>query len=239
MRTSGIGYTKPTSGARLNYTHPLARGIIGAWMFLEGGGIVTKDLASGNYANLNTGVNWSGGKNGKALHFDGSSGFLFVNAADDTNSSILLGAGNKSYALETLVKPITTNTDGCVIAFGAASLSHAVSINADVSGNVYSVHFSNDHAFAQPWLLNQWNHVIISYDAGQALETLYFNGQLSETWAPSALNIVNKDTYHIGKASWTTALIGEAFIEYIRIYNRPILPTEAMQLYLEPYSMIL
>jgi hypothetical protein len=71
---------KPKIGTKINRKHPLARGLIGCWLFNESNGSIAID-ASGNgyHGTLNNSPLWKPGNQGAALQFNG------VNSALGTN----------------------------------------------------------------------------------------------------------------------------------------------------------
>jgi len=69
---------KPTRGIRLNKSHPLARGLVGCWLFNEGSGGQVYDLSGNGGDGTITGAVWSAGKFGSALDFDGGTDVISV-----------------------------------------------------------------------------------------------------------------------------------------------------------------
>jgi len=60
-------------------SHAFRDDIVAAWTMNEGSGDVIHDVSgNGNDATLSGGVEWSDGKSGKALSFDGSSGYIEI-----------------------------------------------------------------------------------------------------------------------------------------------------------------
>lgn len=77
--------TKPLPGMQVRYDHPLMRGLVGWWLFNEGGGSRVNDYSvynnAGTVANVVQGSasGWTGSvKGGQALRFDGVNDYLTI-----------------------------------------------------------------------------------------------------------------------------------------------------------------
>jgi|GEM_PF-1253406 len=82
----GDFHLKPPIGARLNPYHPLARGLVGSWLFNERGGLIARDSSGhGNHGTLVGGPTWERG----ALNFDGT----IANTRVDLGTTAFLHAG--------------------------------------------------------------------------------------------------------------------------------------------------
>jgi len=85
-------YEKPMYGALLNPYHPLARGLVGCWLFNEGGGNIVYDLSGhGNHGTLGGGTagyrpTWVAGKFGSALDFDGTDDYIRISPSDSLDA---------------------------------------------------------------------------------------------------------------------------------------------------------
>ena len=78
-------YQKPPIGAKLNFGHPLAKGLVGCWLFNEGSGDKVFDYSGQgnngtvmNVAAQTIASGWNSGVQGNALRFDGSNDYVRV-----------------------------------------------------------------------------------------------------------------------------------------------------------------
>jgi hypothetical protein len=73
---------KPPFGAGLERGHPLARGLVGAWLFNEGRGSTLWDVSgaghTGTLASMDPSSDWVAGPHGYALDFDGTDDRVIV-----------------------------------------------------------------------------------------------------------------------------------------------------------------
>src|SRR2546421_50667 len=71
---------KPPVGTQINFGHPLAKGLVGCWLFNEFGGKLVSNGLFRNHGTLSgaTLPSWSTGPTGPALTFDGSSSYVDV-----------------------------------------------------------------------------------------------------------------------------------------------------------------
>src|SRR5437870_4623894 len=72
--------TKPGRGAQLDTSHPLARGLVRAWLFNEGGGNVF-DIAGRTTGTITNAPTWQSGRLGWELDFLAASD-QYVNAGN-------------------------------------------------------------------------------------------------------------------------------------------------------------
>lgn len=62
---------KPIRGIQLNKSHPLARGLVGCWLFNEGSGTKCFDVSGfGNHGTRESATSWVAGKYGHSLRID-------------------------------------------------------------------------------------------------------------------------------------------------------------------------
>lgn len=91
-----MGYQKPPIGAKLNFGHPLAKGLVGCWLFNEGSGGQVFDYSGQSNHGFITNVaaqsatsGWNAGRWGTLLAFDGSNDYIETNyILPTTNFSI-------------------------------------------------------------------------------------------------------------------------------------------------------
>jgi len=111
---------KPPFGTPLNLAHPLAQGLVGCWLFNEGGGTWAYDLSGqrrhgelGNIANPPSATSgWGPGPHGGALIFDGIDDYILCPA-------INIGTGPVSFLAWVKGNSIPSNQErGIVGAFG-------------------------------------------------------------------------------------------------------------------------
>jgi hypothetical protein len=205
-------------------------GLVGYWNFEEGSGQTVYDR-SGNGNNGTLGASTAIGKDdpvftpgrdsngpgGTGLQFDGVDDY--VDAGTPTNLWLL---GDQSFSLSAWIYPIATRLDGTFVSYGNAGANQVISISADSSGKIYSVHYGNDHSFNSSWQLNKWQNVVITYDSTTSTEKLYVDGVYKEQWAPGDLNLQSGNKLYFGRSSWNNVFANLARIDEIRIYNRAL-----------------
>ena len=86
----------PPLGARINWSHPINRGLVGCWLMNEGGGQVYRNLAGNRGATDGVGIGNPVpvmSPYGRAMFFDGATQYV------DMGSSIPFDSDNWSMAL--------------------------------------------------------------------------------------------------------------------------------------------
>jgi hypothetical protein len=83
------GIIKPPVGAQLKLDHPLARGLVGCWLFNEGSGDKAHDSSGqgnvGTLTNMDPATDWVGSLHGGALDLDGIDDYVQVASAGSLN----------------------------------------------------------------------------------------------------------------------------------------------------------
>jgi hypothetical protein len=122
---------KPARGARLNPAHPLARGLVGCWLFNEGTGDRVYDVSgnenTGTLTNM-TESDWIGGRDGGVLDFDGS---------DDVITGVSRLGGATEFTITVLVNHK---------AAGGSLYGAWISSNTDFNGGYFFGRNDDDNA---------------------------------------------------------------------------------------------
>ena len=66
---------------RVNWEHPLAKGLVGAWAFQDGGGSVLRDVSGNGFDGVITDATWITDRYGGALDFDRSGDYVNLGAS--------------------------------------------------------------------------------------------------------------------------------------------------------------
>lgn len=222
---------KPLVGARQNWSHPLSRGLVGHWLFNEGGGKVAFDLVKRNNGTLTNTPLWYPGKFGTGLSFNGVSDYVDFGAGSNLNptsvsfsvwikansftatySSIVTKRGTGAYC-QLLVK----NTGKIAIYIFAAS-----GVGYDGSGAI-------------TLLTNSWYHLVLTYDSVAGLNG-YVNGILDNFAGPNGNLASNDGNTQISNDSGVAGRNFDGLIDDFRVYNRALSQQEVLRLYQEPFA---
>lgn len=223
--------TKPPLGAKINWSHPLSRGVKGYWLMNEGSGSIVNDISgNGNYGTL-TGFSspetslsgWNPGQFGKTLHFDrATANFIALKYSTTlaSGSEFSLSCWIKLYATDTNWRPL----------FGLTSNLHGFYNysnwlyweGATPSPNFLTTLFSN----------NKWYHIVLTRDKSN-IAKVFVNGvkDINEPTKSNSMNLVN-----LGKDGSYNLYFGGIYDNAI-YYNRALTNKEVMQLYIEPFCM--
>lgn len=240
------GMTKPIKGEKINSAHPLSKGIVGCWLFNEGGG----DKVYDSSGNKNTGTlvsmaipsssisGWNPGRFGKTLSFDGSNDTVTVVPTPDGSSLNVTG----KISFGGWVFPRVSNVYQNVIGFMAGtSRQYAFYLSGAGVSTIYCALFINgsnyqgDVTLSFPWAVNKWNHVFVVYDGSS--RKIYLNGvqAYSNNVAGAITHPANANLY-LGK-DYDGAYPLNGQMDLPIIYNRALSAQEILQLYKGPFCM--
>lgn len=229
-------WNKPIRGSLLNKAHPLAKGLVGCWLFNEGSGLKTFDLTGNrNHGTFGTGVTaptWKPGRTGVALDFDGDNDFVDCGHSTSLNITDAItieariypegwGEGNYGRIVDKIY------TTGYVFTLANPSseeslrfLSYDAGIDQWAGANVIS--------------LNTWQHVAVTYDKQHV--KFFINGKYTNGGIETASLGVNSDDLLIGNSEVTDRGF-DGTIDEVRIYNRALSADEIKHLYYDPYCI--
>lgn len=237
MRTST---TQPPNGTPLNKSHPLSQGLVGCWLFNEGGGQKSFD-ATGNLGNpmaLSAGTVFQNSAKGSCAFFNGSPNFCMTTE----NSNLRLTRTG------TIIAWI--NVGSSPIAFGnicfkrtagnPAGISYGIDMGA--GGNTIRGLISDGAAFnlitgSTALSSNVWYHIAFVWDSANL--NCYLNGVVDATPVAQVRNAqsVTTQLMTIGCAIDTPNFYFKGLINSVFIYNRGLRQHEIRQHYMNSYQM--
>ena len=107
--------------------------------------------------------------------------------------------------------------------------------------NIFTGKVSPTAAYASAGV---WRHFVAVYDGTQATAinriTLYVNGvDIGGTMTgtiPSSLQNPQNSTFAVGRG--VASFLGNSYMKFVELYNRPLTPTEVKNIYVEEYNKI-
>lgn len=233
---------KPPLGARINSSHPLAQGLIGAWLMNEGGGATAYDISGKNNNGAINGPTWTASKLGRGLSFNGTSAYIQV-----STSGLVTGVNWTILAYVIIPSGTTAPSGGRSIYAERASsgndivkldcMGFAYTHQADVvirndSGTLLFVHGVKAIDDGNP-------HLIVATKAGTAI-TLYIDGKVDNTgvWA-GADTYTNAIQTRIGGDAGDPSALFSGSISFVESFKGIALSAaEVQQLYAQPFCFM-
>lgn len=223
---------KPHRGVQLNRSHPLARGLTGAWLFNEGTGNIAYDLANQRIGDL-VSTAWEKG----GLSFDtGGNSRLTVRSPGD-------GIFNALEAFSVFQTCSTISTKGYQALFSTAFLTgFFAQFAADEKpylklGATQTRYWDPISNFRDG---NKHSFCVTVPGAGisDVLEAqLYYDGAIQEPSTTASTDAQSAKTFfQVGYAGHIISPFG-GYIYCTFVYNRAITPDEARALSEDPYQM--
>ncbi|ULA62597.1 MAG: Fibronectin type-III domain-containing protein [Nitrospira sp.] len=222
-------FTPPFSGPAVLYltsTAPspsspsTAATIVGQWTFEEGTGLTTADLSGNGFGgSLINGPEWTTGKIGSGLRFDGINDYVHI-----PNSGQL---SPQKMTLSLWAKPATfANTDWSAILasvgtnessdgyYGLAITTAGQPIAIlNIGGGAQNIYYLAGPSIA----VGQWHHLAMTYD--NATLRLYVNGTAAGQSSINQVRTTNASPLVIGKRGDSGAQFNGA-LDDVRIYSR-------------------
>ena len=225
---------KPFRGVQLNRTHPLAKGLVGCWLFNEATGETAFDLSGhGNNGTLENDVAWGGSKFGGSLKFDGVDDY--VDCGNDSSLDV-----TTAFTVSVWVKPNTgygsLNNPGVISkrveSWGGIWVS---SSTGKLWGRIYqsdSVIVNLPQNVVLP--INQWSFIVLVANPSDNYVRQYINAiEIGSVYYNGTIR-TGSDNLLIGEQ---TSEFFNGSIDSVRIYNRALSAEEVAWSYREPYAM--
>jgi Concanavalin A-like lectin/glucanases superfamily len=199
-----------------------SEGPVAAYSFDAGEGTTGEDITGNEHEGTIEGAEWTNGKYGKALNFDGTS---CVSVPQSPELEL-----PEEFTLETWVKPEGSGEAEALIfkeseGFFAYTLFLGLQASGKIEGLVGQEGKGGDYApevvSPSPIHNNVWTHVALTYDG--AHERLYVNGELVDTESVGA-PIASSGPLEIGCAEGEAGFDGK--IDEVQIYNRALSAAE-------------
>ena len=231
---------KPPLGVPVDWGHPHAQGLVGCWLFNEGGGDKVNDLSGNSSAGTLTnmeGSDWFPGARGMAIATDATN--EYVNCGDGPSLNLTGSMTIASWLMR-------TGTGGAYLCgkIGASGTRAygLYNVNADtvrvyVASNATTVAYRPS---LPQGVQNVWEHWAAVYDAGLAELHIYYNGVLADSslsgTVPATQYSANGLSFCIGAAGSGYAPAASNF-ESLYVYNRAFSAAQVMDLYANSYAM--
>lgn len=221
---------KPSIGSSINWSHPLARGIVGGWLMNEGGGLYFKNLVTQKLSSLTNYPTFYLGEP------------LWGNCIKGVGRRCKINADVKDNAPDSSTNKMTF-LFYCYIITGANASGGIVFASSNYTGGLagiytgwsqykdiwFQINGTKAVSPTAPLQSNTVNMIVGTYDGVNI--KLYNNGKLLQTTAYSTAP--STDTNPI-----LFALALTSVVIYAARWNRALSPSEIQQLYVEPYCFI-
>lgn len=235
------GRMKPPVGATLKTAHPLANGLVGAWLFNEGTGTTLNDYSgNGNHGTL-TGSShlptWSGVHNGSIL-FDGIDDYVSISPITTANSSFTL-----SFIFNCLGAGFTGNTSygGLIKCFnGVTSQRNRLNVNTSGTSIIFQADNGETHGVISDKFTSCFRkitNIVVTWDGSLVNQYKNNSSILATPYSLSAPLIGGANAPTIGWGANTQDYFFYGYISNVMIYNRALSAAEISVLYQYPYCM--
>lgn len=223
-------WQKPFRGQQINKSHPLAKGLVGAWVMNEGTGNTVFDLSGNGNPATNNGADWIP----DGFDFNGSGGYLAINDGDFLDFE----GATESFSVVFSFRPDNV-------------LSHqALLYKMDANNDFWRIHIWNDNKITASldaidfststgrFTTGNIYHIAVVFNKNKNGE-IYVDGIQDGT--PVALNNevmnISYQSVLIGRAPGVEPYYFNGRMYYAYIYNRALSSDEVSNLYREPYAM--
>jgi len=222
-------------GVLLNPYHPLARGLVGCWLFNEGGGNIVYDLSGhGNHGTLGGGTAsycpaWTVGEFGSALSFDGDDDYIEM-----FNTDTLLENKTAGTILVWVKNPgLNSNHRGIA---GWRSMHEFYILHLENSDNLEmrirteDGYWDLNYSFAGYY--SALTQIVFVRDGNIA--KVYFNGDEVASRSDISGDWINPGNFKVAHSGYPHF---DGKIEFVCFWERGLSPEEILQSYTDPFCM--
>jgi hypothetical protein len=234
VQTASYNKSKPqikaSSGASIN-PGSLSKNLV-AYYKLDGN---TNDSSgNGNHGIESGGINYTEGKIGQSADFDGiddlitlprSPNLIFQNKSVSVSTWMLAKEANLT--VQAVSSYWSVSGDPKVIAIG---------LNTGIINAIFrdhpSTHENEGLSDTSSVNVNQWYHVVITFDNNTYQQTMYVNGnKVDERLVSGIGDFDDGHDFRLGSAVWNSnPLFGKVKVDEVKFYNRALSESEIKQL---------
>ena len=209
-----------------------ATGLVAHWRFDEGQGDVAYDSADGHDGTIH-GAQWTEGRIGGALEFDGGDG-VYIEGSAGTGSDLNIYNTNL-----TISAWVNISTGGSIVARAKPHyITYQLQASTKARVNMYisPVHYQVDTAeILSP---NTWYHIVGIFDRASDKGYVYINGVLEAEGPLPDAQSTNDGLAKIGCRNSVTDEPFDGTIDEVRIYDRALSPEQIQRLYEEGSGLV-
>ena len=224
-----FGQIKPNLGIPINWSNPLAKGLVGYWLMNEGGGNIVQDLSGNGYVGTFQGDEyWAAGESGPAIYFPGDTDWIRLGNCD-------LLEGMAQLTIVAKVRPDDASSQQWIIGNNGC---WALEVNDERirfrtwGGGSEVATYSNDPSVFD----NTWHQIAGVYDGVN--NNTYVDGIFNTSQAQSGAIPTGTTNFGIGSYSSAPSVLEfHGFIEFIYVYDRALSSREIADLYAKPFGM--
>jgi hypothetical protein len=225
---------KPLLGVPVNWSHPLARGLVRAWIMNENGGTFVYDRCARIAANFSGAPTWAAGKYGSRIECDGND--------DSIDNTAILPFTN--YPFTIIVSAIRcsgsysniygVNQTGVNITRAGMNCSST----GFLTGYVYSGSSGGDVQSVTTFAVgDEYWGAFVGYSSNN--RSMYVNGkyEANTTTAKNFPTGLNSESFARHWGAGGAPYCYAAKFNYVYTYNRALTDAEIAWLYREPFAM--
>ncbi|MFH1686932.1 MAG: LamG-like jellyroll fold domain-containing protein [bacterium] len=210
-------------------------GLVGHWKLDETSGTTASDASGyGNHGTLinMSGSEWTTGKIGGALEFDGSNDRVIIPDDDilDDTEQLTMAAWVYAHILDNKPRGLLSKRVSHTTQY-AYSMFFYSSDRLNVDINTQNNRFACPLTFHQ----NRWYHIAVVYDGTLTASNrskVYVDGSLIHTATESSSSIPNLNSpLVIGLLNGNSSGFFDGLIDDVHLYNRALTPSEVQALY--------
>jgi len=228
---------KPPMGTQIDWSHPLARGLVGCWLMNEGAGNVVYDQSGNGKTGTITAATWMAGLEGAALNLDGTGDYILV------GSYIPAITATSDFTIHCKVKITARNGSQFILSQVRASGDRfGVYVNDSASCTI-SIEYYEGSAYGRyvtgTLSYGTWYDVcLINY--ADKTKAIFIDGVLNSGTGASGISPGSSGTnqFVFGASASAGASFLNGQFSYGSIYNRALSASEIAQLYREPFAML-
>ena len=232
---------QPSLGQTIAYGNPRTAGLIGAWEMVDGGGPTVTDLTN-RYGSgtINGGGVWTVAQQGTEVALTAASSQYIQVASNSANYPLApVGtSGTASFTVEILVwLNSLRNYQGL---FSKTDSNEPWPIDTYID-NAGTLHFfwgnggSSSSLTVGGMTASKWLHIVITANAAE-VGNIYLNGILIATTSSVATCSDGSGAIRLGNRNDNATYL-DGKIARARLWNRPLLPAEVMDEYVNPFSI--
>lgn len=155
---------------------------------------------------------------------------LFLNGGLPSASITNLPVNHASRTISVWIKPAQVNADNIIFTYGSGSGNYAY--GASFSPTImYNFSYSSNLAYSTQTFVNNWKHMVYTFDNTTSTAKIYINGSLVNSGAFPAWSTSSGSLFYLGNLFGGSASAFNGAMDDLKIYNRVLSDSEISNLY--------
>lgn len=153
-----------------------------------------------------------------------------INGTGTTANITSLPIGQSSRTISVWIRPTQVNSDNVLFTYGTGSGDYVYGGSFNPN-NIYNFTYLSNLAYATQTFVNNWKHLVYTYEETSKTAKIYVDGVLRATGTYNTWNTLNTQLFYLGSLFGASSGKYFGYIDDLKIYSRTLNDSEVAALF--------